>query len=163
MGVTALVVYLCKSKSGFMKKIVVTILLLAALNVHAQDFAKEEIKNTIQTFFEGFHHRDTVLLHQVCADKMILQSIEENATGNHLTEEPLHFFYRSIASMPATLKYDEQILSYAIQVDGSMAHAWAPYEFYLDGKLSHKGVDAFTLFKEKDQWKIVYIIDTRRK
>lgn len=146
-----------------MKKILIAIVLLAFTKTSAQDFEKQEIRNTIQTFFEGFHHRDTVLLHQVCADKMILQSIEENATGNHLTEEPLQFFYRSIASMPKDLKYNEQILSYTIQVDGTMGHAWTPYEFYLNGQLSHKGVNAFTLFKEKDRWKIVYIIDTRRK
>jgi hypothetical protein len=146
-----------------MKKIVLFIILVFSINMNAQDFQKEAVKNTIQTFFEGFHHRDTVLLHQVCADKMILQSIAENTNGNSLTEEPLHFFYRSIASMPKDLKYNEQILSYTIQVDGTMAHAWTLYEFYLDGKLSHKGVNAFTLFKEKDSWKIIYIIDTRRK
>ena len=123
----------------------------------------DDIKHTIETFFEGFHHRDTVLLHQVCADKMILQSITENSNGNSLTEEPSQFFYRSIASIPMSLKFNERILSFTTQVDGSMGHAWTPYEFYVDGKLSHKGVNAFTLFKEKDQWKIVYIIDTRRK
>ncbi|NHM08233.1 nuclear transport factor 2 family protein [Flavobacterium sp. CYK-4] len=146
-----------------MKKLFFALSFLWLCKAQAQDFQKEEIKNTIQTFFEGFHHRDTVLLRQVCADKMILQSIEENANGNQLTEEPQAFFYRSIASMPQTLKYREQILSYTIQVDGSMGHAWTPYEFYLNGALSHKGVNAFTLFKEKDRWKIVYIIDTRRK
>jgi len=146
-----------------MKKIILIIITVFSINMNAQDFQKEAVKNTIQTFFEGFHHRDTLLLHQVCTDKMILQSIQESANGNSLTEEPLQFFYRSIASMPKDLKYNEQILSYTIQVDGSMAHAWTPYEFYLNGKLSHKGVNAFTLFKEKDSWKIVYIIDTRRK
>lgn len=146
-----------------MKNILFAVVLLLGLNLSAQDFDKQEIRNTIETFFEGFHHRDTILLHQVCADKLILQSIEENVTGNKLTEEPQKFFYRSIASMPQTLKYNEQILSYAIQVDGTMGHAWTPYEFYLNGKLSHKGVNAFTLFKEKDRWKIIYIIDTRRK
>ena len=146
-----------------MKKILWVVLLFSAFKTTAQDFDKQEIRNTIETFFEGFHHRDTILLHQVCADKLILQSIEENANGNKLTEEPQKFFYRSIASMPQTLKYNEQILGYAIQVDGSMGHAWTPYEFYLNGKLSHKGVNAFTLFKEKDRWKIIHIIDTRRK
>ncbi|WP_298220469.1 nuclear transport factor 2 family protein [Flavobacterium sp.] len=143
-----------------MKKIALVLIFIFSINSNAQN---EDVKNTIQTFFEGFHHRDTLLLHQVCADKMILQSIEENSNGNSLTEEPLHFFYRSVASFPKDLKYNEQILSYTIQVDGSMAHAWTPYEFYINDKLSHKGVNAFTLFKEKESWKIVYIIDTRRK
>jgi hypothetical protein len=34
------------------------------------------------------------------------------------------------------------------KVDGSMAHAWTPYEFYVNGKLSHKGVNAFTLLEK---------------
>ena len=33
----------------------------------------------------------------------------------------------------------------------------------INEKLSHSGVNAFTLFKEKDSWKIIYLIDTRRK
>ena len=144
----------------FMRNFTLWLFVVFTVATNAQN---DDIKHTIETFFEGFHHRDTVLLHQVCADKMILQSIQESSSGNNLTEEPLQFFYRSIASMPKDLKYNEQILSYTIQVDGTMAHAWTPYEFYLNGALSHKGVNAFTLFKEKDQWKILYIIDTRRK
>ncbi len=143
-----------------MRDFISILFVLFSLAINAQN---DDIKHTIETFFEGFHHRDTVLLHQVCADKMILQSIEENSNGSSLTEEPLHFFYRSVASMPKDLKFNEQILSYTTQVDGTMGHAWTPYEFYINGKFSHRGVNAFTLFKEKDQWKIIYIIDTRRK
>jgi hypothetical protein len=143
-----------------MRKFTLLVFIIFGQALTAQN---DDVKHTIETFFEGFHHRDTVLLHQVCADKMILQSITENSNGNSLTEEPSQFFYRSIASIPMSLKFNERILSFTTQVDGSMGHAWTPYEFYVDGKLSHKGVNAFTLFKEKDQWKIVYIIDTRRK
>ena len=143
-----------------MRKFTLLVFIIFGQALTAQN---DDIKHTIETFFEGFHHRDTVLLHQVCADKIILQSITENSNGNSLTEEPSQFFYRSIASIPMSLKFNERILSFTTQVDGSMGHAWTPYEFYVDGKLSHKGVNAFTLFKEKDQWKIVYIIDTRRK
>ena len=143
-----------------MRKFTLLVFIIFGQALTAQN---DDVKHTIETFFEGFHHRDTVLLHQVCADKIILQSITENLNGNSLTEEPSQFFYRSIASIPMSLKFNERILSFTTQVDGSMGHAWTPYEFYVDGKLSHKGVNAFTLFKEKDQWKIVYIIDTRRK
>lgn len=60
------------------------------------------------------------------------------------------------------MKFHEKILSYTIQIDGTMAHVWAPYEFYLNDKLSHSDVNTFTLFKEKDASKIIYLIDTRR-
>ena len=98
---------------------------------------------------------------------MILQSIAENVKGTQLSNEKPQAFFKSIASIPAELNFQEKIMSYSIQVDGSMAHAWTPYEFYVNGKVSHKGVNAFTLFKkdspQTSEWKIIHLIDTRRK
>ena len=143
-----------------MKKTIVITLLFFSLYSLAQN---AEIQNTIEFFFEGFHAKDTVKLQTVCNDKIILQSIMEGSKGNKLTNEILKAFYNSIVTIPADMKFEEKILSYSIQIDGSMAHAWTPYEFYINGKLSHKGVNAFSLFKENEVWKIIYLIDTRRK
>ena len=143
-----------------MRKIVVLIVLFFSANSQAQN---QEIQKVVDTFFEAFHAKDTLKLKSLCEDTMILQSISENAKGTKLSNEKPQVFFKSIASIPAELKFQEKILSYSIQVDGSMAHAWTPYEFYLNGKLSHKGVNAFTLFKKDNIWKIVHLIDTRRK
>lgn len=125
---------------------------------------KQEVQKCIDVFFEGFHQKDTLKLKSVCADKVILQSISESKTkANKLSNESAEEFYKSIASIPQTTKFQEKILSYNIQIDGVMAHVWAPYEFYINDKLSHSGVNTFTLFREKDNWKIIYLIDTRRK
>lgn len=147
-------------KTEIMRNFILTILLLSTAYSQAQ---KQDIQKVIETFFEGFHAKDTIKLHSVCADKMILQSITESPKGNKLSDETTKEFYNSIATIPVDFNFEEKILSYTIQIDGTMAHAWTPYEFYTNGKLSHKGVNAFTLFKEKDVWKIIYIIDTRRK
>jgi len=143
-----------------MRKFLVFALLLSTVYSQAQN---QEVQKTIETFFEGFHAKDTVKLKSICSEKMILQSIMESPKGTKLTDESSKEFYTLIATIPADLKFQEKILSYNIQVDGAMAHAWTPYEFYINGKLSHKGVNAFTLFKENDVWKIIYVIDTRRK
>ncbi|MFC0781180.1 nuclear transport factor 2 family protein [Flavobacterium sp. HJSW_4] len=135
--------------------------LLLGLSSNAQ---KQEVQKSIELFFEGFHQRDSAKIKLVCSDKMILQSISESTIkGNKLSDESAKEFYKSIASIPSTVKFQEKILSYNIQIDGTMAHVWAPYEFYLNDKFSHSGVNTFTLFKEKDSWKIIYLIDTRRK
>lgn len=143
-----------------MRKIVVLIVLFTSSYSQAQN---QEIQKVVENFFEAFHAKDTLKLQSLCDDTMILQSISENAKGTKLSNEKPQAFFKSIASIPAELKFQEKIMSYAIQVDGSMAHAWTPYEFYLNGKLSHKGVNAFTLFKKDNSWKIVHLIDTRRK
>ena len=143
-----------------MRNIFITILFLASFTSNAQ---KQEIQKVIETFFEAFHARDSVKLKSICSDKLILQSISESPSGAKLSNEIAAAFYKSIASIPNEMKFQEKILSFSIQIDGAMAHAWTPYEFYINEKLSHKGVNAFTLFKENELWKIIYIIDTRRK
>jgi hypothetical protein len=143
-----------------MKKILLVVVLLCVGIVNAQ---KEQVQKTIETFFEGFHAKDTIKIKSTCSSTMILQSISENTKGNKLSDEKPAAFYKSIASIPADIKFEERILSYNIQVDGSMAHVWTPYEFYVNGKLSHKGVNAFTLYLDGTTWKIIHLIDTRRK
>lgn len=143
-----------------MRNIFITILFLASFISNAQ---KQEVQKTIETFFEAFHSRDSVKLKSICSDKLILQSISESPNGAKLSDEIAAAFYKSIASIPNEMKFQEKLLSFSIQIDGAMAHAWTPYEFYINEKLSHKGVNSFTLFKENEIWKIIYIIDTRKK
>jgi hypothetical protein len=143
-----------------MKKLVLWGLLFFSFSGQAQN---AEVQKTIETFFEGFHAKDTVKIKSICSEKLVLQSISESAKGNKFSEESPKEFYVSIATIPADVKFEERILSYSIQVDGTMAHVWTPYEFYLNGKFSHKGVNAFTLFKDTSGWKIVHLIDTRKK
>ncbi|MFV8370732.1 nuclear transport factor 2 family protein [Flavobacterium sp. LB2R40] len=147
-----------------MKKFLIILGLFISANSQAQH---QEIQKVIETFFEAFHAKDTLKLHNLCDDQIILQSIADNAKGITLSNEKPQVFFKSIASIPVEIKFQEKILSYSIQVDGSMAHAWTPYEFYVNGKLSHKGVNSFTLLNKNSsktsEWKIVHLIDTRRK
>jgi hypothetical protein len=41
-----------------------------------------------------------------------------------------------------------------VHVRGSLAMVWTPYEFSVDGKTSHCGIDAFELVKEQGTWRI---------
>ena len=142
-------------------KVMLFVFLFSVSLCHAQ---KQDVQRAIEIFFEGFHQKDTVKMQSVCSSKIVLQSISESTVkGNKLSEETAKELYRSIASIPSTMKFHEKIVNYNIQIDGTMAHVWAPYEFFVNDKLSHSGVNTFTLFKENDIWKIIYLIDTRRK
>ena len=143
-----------------MKRIVFVILMLTFQGMSAQEV---EVKQAITTFFEGFHSRDTLRMQSVFAKEMVLHSVAEKKEGAVLSVESATQLCKSIANIPKDFKFEEKLLSWKIQVDGSMAHVWTPYEFYINGKLSHTGVNSFQLFKGKDGWKITYCIDTRRK
>lgn len=138
------------------------LLLFAAILAVNFAFAQEsDIKKSIQTFFEGMHTTDTLKIQSVTHKTMILQTIADGSKKK-LSQDDTKEFYKSIASIPKDMKIEERLLSYNIQQDGSMAHVWTPYEFYINGKLSHKGVNSFMLYKEDNIWKIIYIVDTRR-
>ena len=128
-------------------------------------FAQEEtaIKQSISVFFEGLQTGDTLKIQTVCHKDMKLQSIMEKNKVGVLSFQSNSDFYKSIAAIPKNIKIEERLLSYKIQVDGSMAHVWTPYEFYVNEKQSHIGTNSFTLLLENNSWKIVHIIDTRRK
>ena len=143
-----------------MKKAFILLVLLLSQISFAQE---KEIQQTIETFFEAFHQRDSIKLQSVCSKDLILHSISESGNGTKFSVEKASNFYKSIASIPLTMKFEEKILSYKIQIDGAMAHVWTPYEFYVNEKLSHSGVNSFQLFQENGVWKVVYISDTRRK
>ena len=69
----------------------------------------------------------------------------------------------------ATLKAGEQkmrerIWNPEVRVHGLIATVVAPYDFWIDGKLSHCGTDAFDLIKTEDGWKLaggVYTIESK--
>lgn len=55
---------------------------------------------------------------------------------------------------PVRGRIDERGFGPTALVSGPLAVVWMPYDLYVDGAWSHCGVDAFTLFKVGDQWRI---------
>jgi len=43
---------------------------------------------------------------------------------------------------------------------GTVAMVWAAFDFHRNGKLSHCGIDSFTLLKTSSGWKIAAVADT---
>lgn len=145
-----------------MQKVIVFLAVLFT-NLILSQTKIENPKEVVDEFFIGFHSKDSVALQKVCHVDMVLQTITNAKENSRLKTEKTADFYKSIASIPENIKILEKIIDYKIQIDGNMAHVWTPYEFYVNGQLSHIGVNSFTMVKEPEgEWKIVHLIDTRR-
>ena len=130
---------------------------------HAQN-SEGTPQKTIELFFKAFHEQDTTVMRSLTYGEISLRSIGKDKTGTaQISSESFAGFLKSIASVPNTMIFQEKIHSYEIKTDGEMAHVWTPYTFFVNGKLSHCGVNSFQLFKENGEWKIISIVDTRRK
>lgn len=139
------------------------LLALAVFNQVAAQTEEAAIKEVIQTMFDGMREGDSSKVHSVFIDKVIMQTIAQNPQGQVMLKDgSLQNFLNSVGT-PHDVVYDERVLSYKINVDGPMATVWTPYEFYAGERFSHCGVNSFQLLKQDSGWKIIYLIDTRRK
>ncbi|MGB5460662.1 MAG: nuclear transport factor 2 family protein [Eudoraea sp.] len=147
-----------------MRVFICLLLIFSSGLLNAQNNEKEEVKKAVEMFFNGFHNQDSVLIKSTTSPGIIMQTIGRDKEGASVVKtSDFNNFLKSIVSIPDTTKFREKLLSYQIQVDGSMANAWTPYEFWINDKLSHCGVNSFQLHKQDGAWKIIYIIDTRRR
>ncbi|MFT4830915.1 MAG: hypothetical protein ACI815_000553 [Psychroserpens sp.] len=151
------------SKNHKMRILICLCLCLSFLSGGAQSSEEAAVRQTIETFFKGFHQQDSIIFKGVVSDQVIIQTIANKGDSTYVRSEKYTDFVKHIINIPNTTRFEEKLLSFNIQIDGPMAHAWTPYEFWLDDAFSHCGVNSFQLLKDLGSWKIIYIIDTRRK
>ena len=121
------------------------------------------VEAVVNQLFTGMRTGDSSLVSRSFAADATLQSVSITPDGKiKAGKNAITGFVRAVGTAHKEV-WDERIYDMKIQVDGPMATVWAPYKFYLGEKFSHCGVNAFTLLKTEDGWKIASITDTRRK
>ncbi|MGZ3838518.1 MAG: nuclear transport factor 2 family protein [Flavisolibacter sp.] len=145
-----------------MKFLVALLTLFLGLGAAAQNDTSS-IKENLNRLFEGMRRSDTGMIRSAFAPGAVLQTIARDREGKiQLETAPLDSFLVSI-SHPHQKTYDERIRFDQIRIDGDLASVWTPYQFYLGETFHHCGVDSYQLVRLNGEWKIQYLIDTRRK
>ncbi len=123
----------------------------------------DSVRAAIDQLFIAMRNADARILKNAFADSAILQTIIPDRTkGISIKNESVNDFAEFI-SKTAPGDADERIIFETIKIDGPLAMVWTPYHFYYKGKFSHCGVNSFQLIRINKEWKIQYLIDTRRK
>jgi len=128
----------------------------------AQTNDEGAIKKTINNLFTGMKQGDSTIARLAFADNCIMQTISTKTGTALLKTASVNEFINFIGTAHKE-KFDERIVFTKILIDGPLAVVWTDYKFYVDEKFSHCGVNSFQLVKGDAGWKIVYLIDTRRK
>lgn len=120
------------------------------------------VRTTISQFFEGMNKSDTTLIKSTLLTGMRLQSVANKAGQVSVKEDDISKFIASVGkAKPGAL--DERLGAYDVKIDGDLATAFTPYQFWYNGQQSHCGANAFTLVRVDGAWKVQNVIDTRRK
>ena len=125
--------------------------------------AEDSVRNVISKMFTGMREADTAMIKSCFADSMIMQTISRNKEGNLIVRNESPSGFISFIAKEAKGNADERISFETVKIDGPLAMAWTPYNFYYKGQFSHCGVNSFQLIRFNGEWKIQYLVDTRRR
>jgi hypothetical protein len=111
----------------------------------------------VEQVFDGMRTANADLVREVMAPGVRFAGVGDDGT---VTVQPVDGWLNAIGTSGG--RWDEQIYDVEVQVDGDMASVWAPFTFYLDGAISHCGINSIELMRDATGWKITQIADTRR-
>jgi hypothetical protein len=145
------------------KACMLTFVILLLVHFSDAQTTVDSVKAVVNQLFAGMKNSDALMVQSAFADSAILQSVGRSKEGKIMIEnEKVEDFAKLIGGLKKGAA-DEQIVFESIKTDGPLAMVWAPYKFYFEDKFSHCGVDSFQLVFVNGQWKIQYLVDTRRK
>lgn len=144
-------------------KYVFAIAFLCSVSVCKAQTTEDSVKAAVNLLFEGMKTADAAKVRASFADSAVLQTIAMTREGKQVVRNETVNAFASFVGSTKQGDADERIQFETIKIDGPLASVWTPYKFYYKGQFSHCGVNSFQMIREKGQWKIQYIIDTRRK
>ena len=132
---------------------------LAPVSAVAQSEAERApIMKTMQIFFDTMTARDVEGARKILVPQGRFNTVRMR--DGHLSSMSNEEYLAQLQALKQT--YRERIWNAEVRVHGSIATVWAPYDFWVDGKYSHCGVDAFDLISTEEGWKVaggVYTIE----
>lgn len=147
-------------KPAYQFKTIGIVIFFTILSVQAgAQTTQDSIKQTVDRMFLGMKNADSAMVVGTFHPSAILQTIVGD--GNIRTQGFTEF--GAVMKKLKAGQLDERITYGSILVDGNMASVWTPYRLYFDGNFMHCGANSFHLVRTNGAWKIVHLIDTRRK
>ena len=123
----------------------------------------EKVNLVIQELFDGYRAGDSTRVRAVFTANAHAQTILTSTDGEDKLSD--------VTSIDKFIDYigggleevhDEKIWDIKIHSDEQLATVWTKYAFFLGENFIHCGTETFLLRKVNNNWKIFYLVDTRR-
>ena len=111
----------------------------------------------VQAMFDGMAHRDAAAIKAPWLPGGVLVVVQDGVLSQ-LTVE----FWANRVATSGTTHIEERIHDPEVRIDHDLAVVWAPFNFFIDGKLDHCGRDLFNLNQKNGKWQIVALAATTR-
>ena len=116
---------------------------------------KDAVVATIQKLFDAMAAHDSAAAKAVVQPEGRLYAARPDGT---LTQSTLDEFATHLGTMKDQML--ERMWNPTVLIRGRIAQVWAEYDFYLNGKFHHCGIDNVSLVKGPEGWKVAGITYT---
>ena len=135
------------------------LLAVAPSKVSAQDAAGALA--AVEQIFEGMRTSNADMVREVFAGDARFAMLDTRDGPASVRSQSVDGWLSAIDGSNGS--WDEQVYDMEARVDGAMASVWAPYTFYLDGEISHCGINSIEMLYDAGGWKVTQISDTRKR
>jgi Putative lumazine-binding len=131
---------------------------LLAPSLHALTPEEQAVVAPIQAMFDGMSKRDAAAIKAptLPGGTMVLM---RDGKPDQMTFEA----FADRVGKPGKAAIEERIHDPIIHIDNDLAVVWAPFDFFVDGKVNHCGTDLINLVHTDGKWIIASVADTSRK
>lgn len=121
-----------------------------------------DVRAAIDQLFDGMRAGDSTMVRAVIHPdaRFLTTMIREDAPMLHTGS--VDRFVEAVGT-PHDDVWNEKIWNVDVKLDDHLAQAWMDYAFYLGEEFSHCGVNAMQFYNDGESWRIVSLVDTRRR
>lgn len=130
----------------------------SAPRLSAQTSDEAAVRRTAKVLLQAISARDTATLRELMypgTPTVSVRMVGDSTVKRWQTRDEM---LRAVAE--ADVEFLERMWDPEVRVSGDIATVWTPYDFYIDRRFSHCGIDAFQLMRDGDRWKVVSIFYT---
>ncbi|MEW5684174.1 MAG: hypothetical protein AB1942_04580 [Pseudomonadota bacterium] len=122
------------------------------------DAEQAAIVAQVEAFFAAMKAKDPAAAKALMLEDVTFTAQRTRPDGVKLGRVPGKTFAEGLTG-PDVL--DERMWNPVVTRRGAIAVVWAPYEFLLNGKRTHCGIDVFDMVKVEGSWKIAHLMWTQ--
>ena len=138
-------------KSTFVLALLIVTVLPATTGGQAVS-EREAVLHVVQAFFDTMTAKDVNLAREILMPQGRFHAANLRGDGRPDRSFAVEEYLADLQASKQAMR--ERIWNPEVRIQGRIATVWAPYDFWIDGKFSHCGVDAFDLIKTEKGWKI---------
>jgi hypothetical protein len=131
-------------------------LLMPMIAAAGETDGRQGVIEVIDHFFDAMRNRDVAAMRALMSADGMIYGYRESAEGLTIVRRSHSEYLDNLAA--GTEQLVERYWEPSVLLHGRLATVWTPYDFHVDGRFSHCGINNFSLLRTDTGWIITGVV-----